>query len=130
MENQNKEIKINPRKLNNGTYYTKLNNIYIGILNEHELNHIQKEIKLLSEIMEPNELINYFRSLFVDKQRGFKISQGMKRTKYKQYNKKLEISTIKKIKEMANYFQITENEFITNCINESYNKFVLDHVTR
>lgn len=130
MENQNKEIKLNPRKLNNGTYYTKLNNIYIGILNEHELNHIKKELPLLSEIMKPNEIINYFRCLFVDKQRGLKISQGMKQAKYKQYNKKLEISTIKKIKEMAKHFQLTENEILTNLINESYNKFVLDHVTR
>lgn len=127
MENQNKEIKINPRKLNNGTYYTKINNIYIGILNKHELNHIKKELPLLSEIMKPNEIINYFRSLFVDKQKGLKISQGMQKAKYKQYNKKLEISTIKKIKEMAKYFQVTENEFITNCINESYNKFLVDH---
>lgn len=124
MKEPTKEIKLNPRKTINGKYYTKLNNCYIGYLTETELNLINKELPLLSERMKPNEIINYFRSVFVDKQKGLKISKGMKQAKYKQYNKKLDIKTIKKIKAMANYYNITENQLLTNLINEKYNFFV------
>lgn len=122
MKNKAKENKINARKTRNGKYYTKLNNQYIGYLNEKELNQMKKELNLLSNQLTPEQLINYFRSLFVDIKKGLKISKGMQQNKYKQYNKKLEIKTIKKIKAIAKHYNLTENETITQLINKEYNK--------
>ena len=51
---------------------------------------------------------------------SYKISQGMQQAKYKQYNKKLEIKTIEKIKRMAKHYNKTENETLTLLINEKY----------
>ena len=120
MKKEPKEIKWNPSKLNNGKYYTKANNIYIGCFNEKELNRIKKEMELLCEVMKPNEIIKHFRTLYIDIEKSYKISQGMQQAKYKQYNKKLEIKTIEKIKRMAKHYNKTENETLTLLINEKY----------
>ena len=121
MKNKAKENKINARKTSNGKYYTKLNNIYIGFLNEKELKTMETQLNLLKDKLTAKELINYFRSLYVDKEKGIKISNGMKKSKYKQYNKKLEITTINNIKTIAKHYNLTENQTLTLLINNEFN---------
>lgn len=121
MKNKAKENKINARKTRNGKYYTKLNNIYIGFLNEKELKTMETQLNLLKDKLTAKELINYFRSLYVDKNKGLKISNGMKKSKYKQYNKKLEIRTINNIKAIAKHYNLTENQTLTLLINNEFN---------
>lgn len=122
MSRRKKEYYLNPRECPNGKYYTKFENNYIGTLTMEQLDVVKKEIELFKDELTSKQLLNHFQELFVDKERGDAVSKGMRKKEIKQYNKKLEVGVIDKNKELAKHFQCTEDEMLTQLINDKYNE--------
>ena len=122
MPRPKKEFNLNPRECPNGKFYTKFENTYIGTLTPEQLKVVEKEIDLFKDKLTSKELLKHFQELFVDKERGDAVSKGMRKKEIKQYNKKLEIGVIAKNKELAKHFQCTEDEMLTNLINDKYDE--------
>ena len=122
MPRPKKEYNLNPRECPNKKFYTKFSNQYIGTLTKEELEVVKKTIEEYKDKWTSKEMLNHFKMLFVDKERGKAVSKGMRKKEIKQYNKKLEIGVIAKNKELAKHFQCTEDEMLTKLINDKYNE--------
>lgn len=115
----NLKYNLRTAKKPNGKYYTKLNEEYIGTLTKEELIKVETAIPIYLECGYPMDKIQeILKSEFVNQEKGNAISRGLQDKKVKQYNKKLPISTINRIKEIAKRYGITENEAITHVVNE------------
>lgn len=114
-----RKFNLRTKKCPNGKYYTKLNQEYIGTLTPDELIKVETSIQLHLEYgRSMEEIQGMLKRDFVNQEKGNAISRGMQEKKVKQYNKKLPISTINRIKEIAKRYGITENEAITHIVNE------------
>ena len=113
------EIKIYKQPCPNGKCKMKLNQIYVGTYTEEESVLIERQIYGAYMNNTPIQSIQQFlRDANINTIKGDAISQGMNGNKTKYYNKKLPISTINRIKQMAREYGLTENEVIIKLVNE------------
>ena len=114
MTKKTKEVKLTSRKLSNGKYYVKLNNEYIGTCTKEQLDIITKEVTKWKNTLPTNQLQTMYREIYV------RTEQETTENQYKQYNKKLPVETINKIKRLSKHYGVTENEMITKAIDDYY----------
>lgn len=116
---KNKKTNLKVKQCPNNKFEVKLNSLYVGTYTEEQLAIIKTQINnWINSGMPIEKIQNILRIGNINKEKGDAISKGMKHNKLKQYNKKLPISTINRIKQIASKYEITENEAIIKVVNE------------